>query len=223
LIPLRDKLRSKHIPIITIALILVNIYIFFKEIFLGNGLILFIDKYALVPAYFIFWDEITWATVINKIFSLIISLFIHSGWLHLIGNMWYLWVFGDNVEYRLGHLRYLLFYFLCGIIGTSMHIIMNLSSTIPVIGASGCIAGVLGAYFLLSPKAKIVTILPVFIFWTIADVPAFFFLGIWFLIQFLAGYYTLIETQSSGVAWWAHIGGFIGGAVLKTFFVKNRK
>jgi len=223
LIPLRDKLRLKHIPVITIALILVNIYVFFKEIYLGNGLILFIDKHALVPAYFISLNGITLSVVINKIVSLLSSLFIHSGWMHIIGNMWYLWIFGDNVEYRLGHLRYLFFYLLCGIIGNLVHVTMNLNSTIPVIGASGCISGVLGAYFMLSPKAKIVTILPVLIFWIVADVPAFFFLGIWFLIQFLSGYYSLIKTSGAGIAWWAHVGGFIGGAVLKTFMVKSRR
>ncbi|MFH1063310.1 MAG: rhomboid family intramembrane serine protease [Candidatus Omnitrophota bacterium] len=221
MIPLRDKLRSKRIPIITITLILFNIYVFIKEILSGPGLGTVIDKYALVPAHFLSLDAVTLSNLITKSISLFSSLFLHAGWLHLIGNMWYLWIFGDNVEYRFGHFRYLFFYISCGIIGNLTHVIMNVNSTMPTMGASGCIAGVLGAYFLFSPKAKIVTVLPIFVFWTIADVPAFFFLGIWFLIQFLSGNYYISGAHAS-IAWWAHIGGFIGGAVLKMLFTKNR-
>lgn len=223
MIPLRDRARSKSIPVITVLLIIVNVYVFFKELFLGPALRAFVYKYAVIPVEYIVPGTWTISSGIGKITTLISALFLHGGWIHLMGNMWYLWIFGDNVEDKLGHLRFLVFYILCGIIANLVHIIANINSNVPALGASGCIAGVLGAYFLLFPRARIVTLLPIFVFWTVAEVPALFFLGIWFLLQFFNGFYLLPAGKEGNlVAWWAHIGGFIAGVLLVSF-IKNKK
>ena len=224
MIPLRDKARAGRLPLVTVLLIIANIYIFLREIFLGPELKGVIYTYALIPAAYLHPGTWTTSQALNNGISLISALFLHGGWLHLLGNMWYLWIFGDNVEDKLGHFKFLLFYILCGIIGNLAHIVTHINSNTPTLGASGCIAGLLGAYFLLFPRAKIVTLLPIFIFWTVAEVPAFFFLGIWFLIQFLNGFFTLPGSKESAgnVAWWAHIGGFTGG-FLFAFLFRIRK
>lgn len=219
MIPLRDQVSSRRMPFITVLLIVINIYIFLKEVMLNAALDKFIYKYAVIPAYYLKPQAFNLSSIIDKNITLVSSLFLHGSWLHLIGNMWYLWIFGDNVEDRLGHFRFLVFYILCGVTGNLAHVFINGRSTIPALGASGCIAGVLGAYFLLFPRARIVTLLPIFIFWTVAEVPAFFFLGIWFLIQFLNGYFMLpFQDKGSCIAWWAHIGGFISGIILTIIF-----
>ncbi len=142
-------------------------------------------------------------------------MFLHGGWLHIIGNMLYLYIFGDNVEDILGHGRYLAFYFMSGAASFLVQILFNAHSMVPNIGASGAIAGVLGAYLVLFPRAKVVTLLPLFIFFTVVEIPAFFFLGIWFLLQFLSGAASVGrgDAFSGGVAWWAHVGGFVAGIV----------
>jgi membrane associated rhomboid family serine protease len=144
------------------------------------------------------------------------AMFLHGGWLHVIGNMLYLYIFGDNVEDILGHGRYLIFYLLCGVASFLVQILFQSNSMVPNVGASGAIAGVLGAYILLFPRARVVTLLPIFIFFTVVEIPAYIFLGIWFLIQFFSGALTLgrAEALSGGVAWWAHIGGFLVGMLL---------
>jgi len=218
LIPLRDRVTSRRIPFITVLLIIANCYVFLKEIFLGKGLNGFIGAFAVVPAAFTTGGAHGLAGLLPRSVSLVTALFIHGGWVHLIGNMWYLWIFGDNVEDCLGHIRFLGFYLICGIAGNITHIIMNSASPVPALGASGSIAGVLGAYFLLFPGARIVTLLPVFIFWTIAEIPAFFFLGIWFALQFLYGFFMVSTGESQTIAWWAHIGGGIAGVVLTLMF-----
>lgn len=143
-------------------------------------------------------------------------MFLHGGWLHVIGNMLYLYIFGDNVEDILGHGRYLAFYLACGTASFLVQILLQANSMVPNVGASGAIAGVLGAYILLFPRARVVTLVPIFIFFTVVEIPAFIFLGIWFLIQFASGAMTLGRTTalSGGVAWWAHIGGFLVGMFL---------
>ncbi len=223
MIPLRAK--AKRLPLVTGLLISANIYIFLKEIFLGPDLKGVLYRYAVVPAAYLHPGTWTASQAVANIIRLVSALFLHGGWLHLLGNMWYLWVFGANVEDRLGHLKFFVFYILCGIAGNLAHIFANINANIPALGASGCIAGVLGAYFSLFPRAKILTLLPVFIFWTVAEVPAFFFLGIWFLIQFLNGVFTLPGSKESAgsVAWWAHIGGFIGGVLFVSFFRSSKR
>ncbi len=143
-------------------------------------------------------------------------MFLHGGWFHVIGNMLYLYIFGDNVEDILGHGRYLAFYLACGAASFLVQILLQANSMVPNVGASGAIAGVLGAYILLFPRARVVTLVPIFFFFTVVEIPAFIFLGIWFLIQFASGAMTLGRTTalSGGVAWWAHIGGFLVGMLL---------
>jgi membrane associated rhomboid family serine protease len=144
------------------------------------------------------------------------SMFLHGGWLHIIGNMWVLWIFGDNIEDYLGHFLYLVFYLVCGIAASFTHVLLNLSSRVPSIGASGAIAGIMGAYFLLYPRAKVLTLVPLIIFFTFWWLPAWIVLGYWFLVQFFSGTSTAIaySSQNSGIAFWAHVGGFVAGLVL---------
>ncbi len=148
-------------------------------------------------------------------------LFLHGGWLHLIGNMWFLWVFGDNVEDRLGRVRFLLFYLACGVAASALHVFFNLDSNIPTIGASGAIAGVLGAYVLLYPRAKVLTLIPIFILITTAWIPAYVFLGLWFLFQWWGAQSSLFG-GAGGVAYWAHVGGFLAGMALLLVFAPRR-
>ncbi len=148
------------------------------------------------------------------------AMFLHGGWGHLLGNMLYLYIFGNNVEDMLGRGRYLLFYLMCGVLSFFVQVVFQSASMVPNVGASGAIAGVLGAYFLLFPRARVLTLVPLFFFFPVVEIPAFFFLGIWFLIQFLSGAATIGRTSAlmGGVAWWAHIGGFLTGMLLLKLF-----
>jgi membrane associated rhomboid family serine protease len=148
---------------------------------------------------------------VNVWLTLLTCTFLHGGWLHFLGNMWFLHIFGDNVEDRLGHITYFLFYLACGVLASGTHLVTNAGSTMPTIGASGAIAGVMGAYMLLYPHAKVLTIIPIFYFIQTAVIPAPVFLGIWFLLQFFQGTFAVAGQQAGGVAWWAHIGGFATG------------
>ncbi len=144
------------------------------------------------------------------------AMFLHGGWLHILGNMLYLYIFGDNVEDMLGRGKFLLFYIACGVLSFAVQILFQTHSMVPNVGASGAIAGILGAYFILFPRARVLTLIPLFLFFPLVEIPAFVFLGIWFLIQFLSGAASLGRSSalSGGVAWWAHIGGFVAGIVL---------
>jgi len=211
MLPLKDTIKSKTFPIVNTILIILNIVAFFYEYSRGVNLEKFIFRWALIPAKFSF-------------FTLFTSLFLHAGWFHLFGNMLYLWIFGDNVEDRMGHLRYFFFYLLWGAIAGLAHILANPSSPIPTLGASGAIAGVMGAYFVLYPKARVLTLVPVFFFLHIIAVPAFAYLGIWFIIQFFYGAGSLLVPElTQEVAWWAHIGGFVGGALCAIPFLRKAK
>jgi len=204
MIPLRDVIPSRTTPFVTIGIIAVNALAFWFELSLGgSSLQRFLREYGIVPA------EFAWPTLFS-------SMFLHGGWLHAIGNMWYLWIFGDNVEDRVGHGRFIVFYLLCGILAAVGQIVMEPASTLPTIGASGAIAGVMGAYFVLFPRSRILTLIPLFVFIEIVEVPAILFLGIWFVLQFISGVGTLgrADALSSGIAFWAHIAGFAAGAVL---------
>ncbi|MCA9194307.1 MAG: rhomboid family intramembrane serine protease [Planctomycetales bacterium] len=145
-----------------------------------------------------------WATLLT-------CVFLHGGWLHFLGNMWFLWIFGDNVEDRIGHVAYLVLYLGTGVVASMSHLIVNFDSVMPTIGASGAIAGVMGAYFWLYPRAKVLTMIPLVIFWPVVVLPAQLFLAIWFLMQFWSGTFAVTQGDVSGVAWWAHIGGFMAG------------
>lgn len=176
----------------------------------------FVYSHAVIPYRFL----LLFPHDVSEITTLITAMFIHGGWLHILGNMLYLYIFGDNVEDILGHGRYLAFYLLCGVISFVAQIVFNARSMVPNIGASGAIAGVLGAYFLLFPRARIVTLIPFLLFFTV-EIPAYVFLGLWFLLQFLSGAASLGRTSalSGGVAWWAHVGGFVAGMVLLSLFI----
>lgn len=160
--------------------------------------------------------------VIHPLFTMLTCIFLHGGWMHFIGNMWFLYIFGDNVEDRFGHVGYLCFYLGCGVTASLVHFLSDPNSTVPTIGASGAIAGVMGAYFIWYPHAKVQTLVPIFIIIQIIVLPAPLFLGIWFLLQTLQGSMSIVSMQTDGVAWWAHIGGFVAGASLATFANKIR-
>jgi membrane associated rhomboid family serine protease len=223
MIPFRDNIPSRSFPIITISLILINLAAFLYEISLGRALEPFIMQYGVVPAEVLAWPESEepFQSVALPFFT---SMFLHGGWMHLIGNMWYLWIFGDNVEDRLGHFKFFLFYILCGVGAGIVHTSLNLQTTIPSVGASGAIAGVLGAYFVSYPFARVLTLVPVFVFWQIIEIPALIVLGLWFVMQFLYGTASLAVSTSAnvgGVAWWAHVGGFILGMLLIGLFPRR--
>jgi membrane associated rhomboid family serine protease len=190
----------------------VNLAVFLYQVSLGPRVTEFLYAYGVIPFRFVrmfYRDPVELLTPLS-------ATFLHGGWLHLLGNMLYLHIFGDNVEDMLGRARYLLFYLLCGVFSFFAQIMLQSNSMVPNVGASGAIAGVLGAYLLLFPRARVLTLLPLFVFFPIVQVPAYFFLGVWFLIQFLSGAASLGRTSalSGGVAWWAHIGGFVAGMLL---------
>lgn len=233
MIPLRDTTKSKTIPFVNYIIIALCGATFLYEVSLGEQLELFIRRFAVVPsnvAALVFPYDTSPGSILVRVVHagsyalvpLVASLFLHGGWMHLIGNMLYLYIFGDNIEDRLGHVGYFFFYLLCGVGATLTEVYFHQHSLVPIIGASGAIAGVLGAYFLLYPKAKITTLIPLFVFFPIVEISAFFFLGFWFVMQFISGSLST-GADAGGVAWWAHAGGFIVGAVLMPIFLLLRK
>ena len=210
MIPLRDTIPSSRFPLVTLGIIGVNVLVFLLEINLGPvGLESFFQTWGIVPLRF---THPRFQSGGNYI-TLLSSMFMHGGWMHIIGNMWSLWIFGDNVEDRMGRGSFLLFYLLSGLAAGAVHIVTNPGSTVPTVGASGAIAGVMGAYLLLFPHSSVVTMVPIFFFLQVVEVPAILFLGFWFLSQLFSGTLALAVagTQAGGVAWWAHIGGFVVG------------
>src|SRR5262245_47468891 len=215
MIPFRDNIPSRSFPIITVSIILLNVLVFLYELSLGRYLEPFLFHYGVIPAAVFAWPNSD-LPVSAVALPFLTSMFLHGGWMHLIGNMWYLWIFGDNVEDRLGHFTYLVFYLLCGVGAGIVHTVLNIDTIIPSIGASGAIAGVLVAYFLSYPGARVSTLVPIFIFIQIIEIPALIVLGFWFVMQFFYGTATLAaaSADSGGVAWWAHVGGFVIGMIL---------
>jgi membrane associated rhomboid family serine protease len=226
MIPIRDRNPSGTFPYVTIGIIIVNILFFLYELSLGSGLGEFIMKFGVVPLKVRYYFQASDLTFISTFFPFISSMFLHGGFIHLIGNMWFLWIFGDNIEDKLGHFRFIAFYFLCGIIASCVHVFFNSQSNVPCIGASGAIAGVLGAYMITFPRARVVTIVPLFVFIQVMELPAIVVLGFWFVIQFFNGAASITASASgAGVAWWAHIGGFAAGItilyIIRIFFVRK--
>lgn len=221
MIPIRDTIQARRFPVVNITLIILNVLIFWFQSLMGpRALDRFVYMFGLVPAQFFALDGVAaWAPVFT-------SMFLHGGWAHLISNMLALYIFGDNVEDRLGHGRYLLFYLVGGVLAGLVHAWANPLSTVPTVGASGAIAAVLGAYLVLYPGAKVITLIPVplFLLFPLIEIPAVFYLGFWFLSQLFNGAFALaVNTfQSGGVAWWAHIGGFVAGALLVYLFAPWR-
>ena len=213
MIPLRSTERTRSRAPITLLLILVNVVLFVYQAQLATPqLHRFLLRWGIVP------DHLSLPTLLT-------SMFLHGGWLHLIGNMWFLWIFGRGVEDRLGGPRYLGFYLLCGIAAGLIHIVSNPYSRVPTIGASGAIAGVMGAYLAKFPHARIVTLVPIIVFFTLMEIPAYFLLAYWFVIQFLSGVGSLADTDytGGGVAWFAHIGGFLAGWLIVRTFRERRR
>ena len=211
MIPIRDTIQPRHTPVVNHFLIGINVVVFLVQIAQGPDMDRFVYLFGLVPARYTVSQVAAYFSTGQQIFSLISFMFLHGGIWHIIGNMWSLYIFGDNVEDHLGHLRYLIFYLMCGLASGLSHLIVNWHSTIPTIGASGAIAGIMGAYFILFPSSKILTLIPIIIFPWFVEIPAFFFLGLWFVLQFINAAGT--QGAMSGIAWWAHIGGFIFGII----------
>jgi len=211
MIPLRDTTPARNVPVVNNAIIGINVVIFILQLSQGAEWNKLVYIYGLVPARYSIPQISAYFNTFQQVFAFISFMFLHGGFWHLLGNMWSLYIFGDNVEDRLGPLRYLMFYLICGIASGVSHLLLNLYSNLPTIGASGAIAGVMGAYFILHPRSKILTLIPIFFIPYFIEIPAYIFLGLWFALQFLnaAG----SQGQVGGVAWWAHIGGFIFGIV----------
>ena len=218
MIPLRDTIPSRNHPVVNNSIIGVNIVVFLIQLTQGSAIYDFDYLYGLVPARYSIPYISYYFSATEQIFPFISFMFLHGGFLHLISNMWTLYIFGDNVEDRLGPVRYLAFYLACGLSSGLTHLYFNYYSDLPTIGASGAIAGVMGAYFILYPESKILTLIPIIIIPWITEISAFFFLAFWFLLQFLnaAG----SSGQAGGIAWWAHIGGFIFGILFLKILLK---
>ena len=217
MIPIRDTAPTRNHAVVNTAIIALNVVLYLVQYSQSENLGRFIYIYGLVPARYSVPHIASYFSPAQQILSLISFMFLHGGFWHLLGNMWSLYIFGNNIEDHLGSLRYLLFYLLCGIVSGITHIVLNPGSNIPTIGASGAIAGVMGAYLILYPRSKILTLIPIiFIPWFV-EIPAFFFLGFWFVLQFInaAGSH---GGASGGIAWWAHVGGFVGGILLLALF-----
>ncbi|MCE5228139.1 rhomboid family intramembrane serine protease [bacterium] len=238
MIPLRDNIPSRTRPWVNYAIMILTCWIFIQQFRAsGHGQDPFAEAYGMVPLRLTHPDTIIRyrepaiervgrhrvaverthdiePTPFNPWWTLLTCIFLHGGWMHLIGNMWFLYIFGDNVEDRLGHARYLLFYLLCGVAASLTHFVTNFNSPVPTIGASGAIAGVMGAYFWLYPRARVLTLIPLLIIFYTVVVPAPLFLGFWFVIQIFYGMQSFGAAGAEGVAWWAHIGGFMVGMTM---------
>lgn len=216
MIPLRDDNPRRTVPIVTYLLVALNVLAFVWELSLGRNLDRALFDIAFIPARY--WLPGNW---VFDLLTIVTSMFLHGGLMHIGSNMLYLWIFGDNVEDRLGHFRYLLFYLLCGFLATLAHAVFSPGSRIPAIGASGAIAGVLGAYLILYPHARVMTLIPIFFFITVRQLPAIFILGFWFILQLFVGVGSLgarAAQETGGVAYFAHIGGFVAGMALIGLF-----
>ena len=228
MIPLRDVIPSRTTPYVTVVIIILNALAWFFELALPRDVLPdFLQVYGVVPA------EFRVSTLATSMFlhadfrasTLVTSMFLHGSWMHVIGNMWYLWIFGDNIEDRLGHGRFIVFYLLCGVAAALGQIAMDPTSTLPTIGASGAIAGVMGAYFVLYPQSRVLTLVPIIFYVEIIEVPAIVLLGFWFLMQlFSAGAIAVTaSTGGGGVAFMAHVAGFVTGVVGVFVFRKRER
>ncbi|GIV28474.1 MAG: rhomboid family intramembrane serine protease [Bacteroidia bacterium] len=225
--PIADTIPSSRVPLMNYFLILLNTIIFFFEIILpDDALELFFFHFGLVPArYTNFEFAIETGLNPNNYFPFFTNMFLHSGWAHIIGNMWTLYIFGDNVEDKMGPWKYLLFYILCGLSASLTHYYINPDSTIPAVGASGAISGVMGAYMLLFPRSRIIFLFVLFFFIDFIQIPAFIYLLFWFLGQLMSGTVSLfvLPQNVGGIAFWAHIGGFVGGILIYKFFIQSKR
>jgi len=235
MIPLRDSIRTRTTPVVNYVIIGLCSLVFLAQLRTPDGAPSLVERYGMIPARISHPDRPVEIPVseqrvltprgvervvqtrpaapsaVPPLLTLLTCIFLHGGWMHFLGNMWFLHIFGDNVEDRFGHLPYLALYLACGVAASLAHYLSASESSVPTLGASGAIAGVMGAYFLSYPRAQVVTLLPLFIIWQVIIVPAPLFLGIWFLIQAFHGTMSISNAEAAGVAWWAHIGGFVVG------------
>ncbi len=219
MIPLKDSNPTERFPLITVLLIAINSCVFLFELSLGeHGIQAFIAAFALVPAD-LFHGHVTAADALPPSLTVFTSMFLHGGLFHVGGNMLYLWIFGNNVEDAMGRMRFIAFYLLCGVAAALSHAAVNPSSSVPMIGASGAISGVLGAYVLLYPRARVLTLFILGFFVKLIEVPALAVLGFWFIFQFL--YVFVAPSGGGGVAWMAHVGGFVAGMALIGIFKRS--
>lgn len=209
MIPLRDENPSATVPVVTRALIGLNVLVFLYELLLGPDLGAFLYAWGFTPVKLTLAVRYGDLPLLPSAAPLVTSMFLHGGWSHLIGNLWYLWIFGDNVEDALGHAGFLVFYLGCGVAASLFHYLAVPVAAIPTVGASGAIAAVLGAYILRFPRARVLTLLPIFPFFQVVPLPAFLVLGLWFLFQFVLGLGS--PATGGGIAFWAHVGGFLVG------------
>ncbi len=226
MIPLRDTIPHRHAPVMTWALIAINVVVFLYELSLPpEDLERFIYLFGIVPARYSHPEWAHWVGLrVDYYWPFLTCMFLHGGWAHIIGNMWSLWIFGDNVEDVMGPWRFLIFYLLTGIAAGLTHYFLNIDSVVPTVGASGAIAGVLGAYFVLFPRSQIVVLIPIFFFPFFFQLPAVTYLLFWFLSQILGGALAgLSSSQVSGVAVWAHVGGFVAGIAFHRLFILPRR
>ncbi|NDV18017.1 rhomboid family intramembrane serine protease [Pseudodesulfovibrio sp. JC047] len=220
MIPIRDNVPRVSTPYGVGLLIVINAVIFFYTLTLNPGdLALLYHVAGVVPARFFAPDWAAWAGYPESFgWPFIAYMFLHGGWLHVIMNMWMLWLFGDNIEDVTGHGRFVVFYLLCGLAAVVLHMMFESESVIPIVGASGAVAGVMGAYVALYPHGRVTVLVPIIIIPLFFQVPSFVFLGIWFLSQLASGLSSSVQQGAHGVAWWAHVGGFIAGALLIRWF-----
>ena len=208
MLPIQDEIRAHRFPFVNYSLIALNIIVFILELMAGPSLETALYEIALIPA------NVTAGFDLGDMKAIFTSMFLHAGLSHLLGNMLYLWIFGDNVEDRLGHFWYLVFYLAGGIMAAFAHVALNPNSVIPTVGASGAIAAVLGAYLILFPQVKVLTFVPIGFFLRLTLLPASLLLGFWFVLQLFNGLLTLGLADMGGTAFWAHIGGFVFGVLI---------
>jgi membrane associated rhomboid family serine protease len=221
MIPLRDDNPAQRVPVITRLLIVLNVLVFMVELSAGDGRAEMLRTWGVVPGRL--FAAFTGDTSLPvELLTVVTSMFLHGGWLHLIGNMWFLWIFGDNIEDVMGSPGFLAFYLAAGAIAAGFHSALMPGSPIPTVGASGAIAGVLGAYAQAFPRARVLTLIPIFFFFQVVAIPALVLLGLWFLMQFIAGTLS-IGGASGGVAWWAHIAGFVFGFVAMAMLTRRQR
>lgn len=215
MIPLKNLNPRRAFPVMTLFLIAANVAVFIHQITLPpKAFDAFINTYGVIPSHIQMALAGRRYTLMDALYPLFTCMFVHGGFLHIIGNMWFLWIFGDNVEDEFGAVPYLFFYLFCGIVSGITQVAFSWGSHIPSVGASGAISGVLAAYVILFPRAKVLTLVPLLFFWFTARISAWVFIGIWFLLQFLSGLGSLGAINTGGVAWWAHVGGFAMGALI---------
>ena len=223
MIPFKDDNPTERYPIVTVGLIVLNVLVYLYQLSLGgSGQQFFFRQMGAIPYEISHMADLPPYNVIPVPFTILSAMFVHGGLMHLGGNMLYLWIFGDNVEDSMGRVRFLLFYLICGVAASGLHIAIDPDSTVPMVGASGAIAGVLGAYLLLYPQARVYTLLFLFFFIQVVRLPAVYVLGFWFFLQILYGLPSLGGVSSGGVAWFAHIGGFVAGVILIKGFARAR-